>query len=85
MVLPNDAAEKASTINLMSMEIEGIANGIAELHDHYAAFLEIGLGLYLLSNIIGEAAFVVTAPVICMFVLHSHCSTYTYRVVISTY
>jgi hypothetical protein len=54
----------ASSVTLMSTDIDGIVSGFQFLHSLWAAFLELGIGLYLLYREIGVPSFLVFIPVV---------------------
>lgn len=64
MLLPHASATESAATTLMSTDVEGIVNGVPKIHEIWAAIVEIGLGLYLLTTVIDQAAFLVVIPVI---------------------
>lgn len=63
MLLPHVTASESAATTLMSTDVEGIVNGVPKIHEIWAAIVEIGLGLYLLTTVIDQAAFLVVVPV----------------------
>jgi hypothetical protein len=55
LVLPQSLSEDSASVTLVSTDLDGIATGLTGLHELWAQFAEIGLGLYLLNNVVGEA------------------------------
>lgn len=62
-------AKKFAAATLMSTDIDGIAINLRKFYDICASILEIGLGTYLLTRIVGKAAFLVVFPGICKLYL----------------
>ena len=58
-------AKEFAAVTLMSADIDGIANGLQNLHELWAAILEMGLGVYLLTRQIGAACFLIVIPTVC--------------------
>lgn len=57
-------AQKTSNITLMNSDIRGISLAIANLHNIWAAVATIGVGLYLLWELVGEAIVLVSGPIL---------------------
>lgn len=62
--LPYSVAKDSAAATLMSTDIEGISTGIPKLHDIWSGFIEVIVGLYILSTIIDKATFLVVLPVL---------------------
>ena len=62
--LPYTIAKESAAATLMSTDMEGISTGIPKLHEIWAGFIEVAVGLYILSTIIDEATFLVVIPVL---------------------
>lgn len=60
-------ASKNSAMTLMSTDIEGLVEGLADIHDIWLSFVQVGVGSYLLSTIVGRATFVVVIPITCEY------------------
>jgi len=52
-------------VTLMSTDIDGIATGLREIHEVWAAIIELGIGVYLLARQIGAACFLIIIPAVC--------------------
>lgn len=63
IALRADQAEKSESMTLMSTDIEGIVTGIPLFYDACAAVIELSLGLYLLSTVVDQAAFLAIFPI----------------------
>lgn len=59
-------ADDGTALTHMSTDIEGIADGIKEMHEIWASVLELGVAVYLLQRYIGAACFVAVIPAIGM-------------------
>lgn len=57
-----DAVVDSAPITLMSTDIDGIHRGLQFLHDIWASVLAIGIGLYVLQQLLGYPAFLVIVP-----------------------
>ncbi|OBT93873.2 hypothetical protein VE01_08497 [Pseudogymnoascus verrucosus] len=69
MELSAAAADYGAAITLMSTDIEGIADGIKEMHEIWANVFELGVAVYLLQLYIGSACFIAVIPaVVCSIV-----------------
>lgn len=55
-------AEKFAAATLMSTDVEGIATNLGKFHDIWANVVELALGTYLLTTVVGKATFVVIFP-----------------------
>jgi hypothetical protein len=64
MELSATAADNGAAITLMSTDIEGIADGIKEMHEIWANVFELGVAVYLLQLYIGPACFVAVIPAV---------------------
>lgn len=64
MELSAAAADYGAAITLMSTDIEGIADGIKEMHEIWANVFELGVAVYLLQLYIGSACFVAVIPAV---------------------
>ncbi|KAJ4145421.1 hypothetical protein LMH87_004273 [Akanthomyces muscarius] len=69
--LPQSEAKKSAAITLMSTDVDGIAGGLPRIYELAVTFFEVGLGIYFLSDFVGQSCFVVLAPLIA-----STCATY---------
>ncbi|KAE9377881.1 putative ABC multidrug transporter [Stipitochalara longipes BDJ] len=58
------AAREGVAITLMSTDIDGIANGIKDLHEIWANVFELGVAVYLLQRQIGSACFLAVIPAV---------------------
>lgn len=58
-------AKASAAVTLMSTDIDGLAGGLQKIHDIWASFIELGLGIYLLQRQIGSACFLVLIPAVC--------------------
>lgn len=57
-------ATDGAALTLMSTDIEGIADGIKEMHEIWASLIELGVAVYLLQRYIGYACFFTVIPAI---------------------
>ena len=55
LVLPQSVAEDSASVTLLSADVDGVAAGLTGLHELWAQLAEIGVGMYLLNTVIGEA------------------------------
>ena len=60
-------AGSASALTLITTDIETIDGGITYMHDLWGAFIEIGLGAFLLWRQIGSAMGIPLGVVFCRF------------------
>lgn len=51
----------------MTTDIETIKTGLPLLQDTWINFIELGIGIYLLSRTVGKAAFLVLVSTLCKF------------------
>lgn len=58
-------AKDSAAITLMSTDIDGLAGALQKIHDIWASFIELGLGIYLLERQIGSACFLILIPAVC--------------------
>lgn len=80
--IPYSEASKKSALSNMSTDIEGLVTGLPMMHDIWVSFIEIGIGAYILTTVVGRAAFLVVLPLVCEFYIRVHgfnaiCATYT--------
>lgn len=57
-------ASEKSALSLMSTDIEALVTGLPELHENWVSFVEVGVGIYVLTTFVGRASFLVVLPVI---------------------
>lgn len=57
-------AKRFAAVTLMSTDIDGIAINLRKFFDICAGVLEVGVGTYLLTRIVGKATFLVVFPAI---------------------
>ncbi|KAF8849622.1 putative multidrug resistance protein MDR [Acephala macrosclerotiorum] len=72
MELSAAAADYGAAITLMSTDIEGIADGIKEMHEIWANVFELGVAVYLLQLYIGSACFVAVIPAVVCSIITSY-------------
>lgn len=63
--LPHSEAKKSAIATLMAADVEGVAEGLPDIHSLWAHLLETGLGLFVLSRLIGVASVVIFIPFFC--------------------
>ncbi|RDA82906.1 hypothetical protein CP532_4784 [Ophiocordyceps camponoti-leonardi (nom. inval.)] len=61
-VVELDATKDTAAVTLMSTDIDGITSGLQDVHDIWASFIELGLGIFLLERQVGAACFFVLVP-----------------------
>ncbi|KAK5996562.1 ABC multidrug transporter B [Cladobotryum mycophilum] len=57
-------AKESAAVTLMSTDIDGIEGGLAIMNDVWASIIELGLGIYILTMVVGGASFLVVMPVL---------------------
>lgn len=57
-----EAVVDSAPVTLMSTDIDGIQRGLQFLHDIWASVLAVGIGLYILQQLLGYSAFLVVVP-----------------------
>lgn len=57
-------AKKSAAVTLMSSDISSIEGSFTVLYDIWAGILELGVGVYLLARLVGQACFLVIIPAI---------------------
>ncbi|PHH80624.1 hypothetical protein CDD80_627 [Ophiocordyceps camponoti-rufipedis] len=57
-------AKDTAALTLMSTDIDGISSGLQDVHDMWASFIELGLGVFLLQRQVGAACFLVLVPAV---------------------
>ncbi|OAA39066.1 ABC transporter, transmembrane domain, type 1 [Metarhizium rileyi] len=62
LVIDQSRAKEMAAATLMSTDVEGIALGLRKFHDILASFVEVGLGIYLITTIVGKASFLIIFP-----------------------
>lgn len=70
--LPLREAQKASVLTLMTADIQGIAQGMAELYNIPLSFVQAGLGMYLLSLLVSYSFVLLAVPVVVTVVAGSY-------------
>lgn len=65
LTLPHNHIQRGSAVTLMTTDIENIATGIPLLQDTWINFIELGIGIYLLSRTVGKASFLVCVSTLC--------------------
>lgn len=65
--LDSSHTKNSAAVTLMSTDIDGIARGLAVVHDIWASLVELGLGIYILVTVVGKAAFLVVMPTLGKF------------------
>lgn len=63
------AGEK-SAMSLMSTDIEALTVGLPDIHENWVSFVEVGIGAYLLTGVIGRVSFLVGLPILCKCCQH---------------
>ncbi|RCI13536.1 hypothetical protein L249_5547 [Ophiocordyceps polyrhachis-furcata BCC 54312] len=63
-VVELEAAEDSAAVTLMSTDIDGITGGLQDIHDIWASFIELGLGMFLLERQVGAACLFVLFPAV---------------------
>ncbi|RDA91871.1 hypothetical protein CP533_0366 [Ophiocordyceps camponoti-saundersi (nom. inval.)] len=63
-VIDLEAANDSAAVTLMSTDIDGIISGLQEIHDIWASFIELGLGIFLLERQVGAACFLALIPAV---------------------
>jgi hypothetical protein len=58
------AANEGVAVTLMSTDIDGIANGIKDMHEIWANVFELGVAVFLLQRQIGGACFLAVIPAV---------------------
>lgn len=56
------SARELAAATLMSTDVEGISLGLRKFHDILASIVEVGLGIYLITTIVGKASFLIVFP-----------------------
>lgn len=64
--LSSSDAKDAAGVSLMTADVDGIIQPLDEIQNVWASFLDIALGLYLMSTIVGKAFFLSSIPCIAM-------------------
>lgn len=62
MTLPHTSQEKAEASTLMSNDLELILQTATKFHDTLFCIMEVALGTYLLSILVGRSSFLVLVP-----------------------
>lgn len=57
-----ESVDDSAPVTLMSTDIDGIHRGLQFVHDIWASVLAVGVGLYILQNLLGYSAFLVVVP-----------------------
>lgn len=57
-------AGKQSALSLMSTDIDSLVTGLPDLHETWISFVEVGIGTYLLTTVVGKASFLVVMPLL---------------------
>lgn len=70
--LPAVKATEAAALTHISADIEGILDSIRTVHDLWIGLLELAIGLYILSTIVGQAFFLPLIPIIGAYHSSSH-------------
>lgn len=58
-------ASERSALSLTTTDIEALVTGLPELHENWVSYVEVAVGIYLLTTVVGRASFLVILPVIC--------------------
>lgn len=66
--LSSSDAKDAAGVSLMTADVDGVIQPLDEIQNVWASFLDIGLGLYLLSTVVGKSFFLSSIP--CIGKLH---------------
>jgi hypothetical protein len=64
LYLPGEIANETAALTLMSTDVQGLTSGITRFHDIWVSFIEICIGIFLLSIAVGDAIYLVFIPVI---------------------
>lgn len=69
LAISQPEAEQNAAVTLMSTEIDAMILGLAQFHDVWAAFLEIAVGTWLLSTIVGHVCYLIIPVAMSKFYL----------------
>lgn len=61
--LKTSDAKKAAVLTLMTADVEGVVTNSSKSHDIWMSFFEIGIGMYFMSLMIGNAWFLPAIPI----------------------
>lgn len=64
LLIPQSEAERSAAVTLMSTEIDCMILGLDQFHDIWAAFVEIGIRIWLLTTMIDASSFLVGPPTV---------------------
>lgn len=64
LAISQSEAKDLASATLMSTDIEGISLGLRVVHDIFATIIEVGIGIYLLTTVVGKASFLIIFPTI---------------------
>jgi hypothetical protein len=67
LYLSCDKLHDSAPLTLMSTDIDGLTTGVQNLHDIWADFIQIGVGVYLLERQVGVSCFFVIILTVGMF------------------
>lgn len=67
LTLHYDEAQQEAALTLMSTDLDGISDGLIRVHDIWASCIQFGICIYLLVDIVGQAAVLVLFPTGGMF------------------
>lgn len=65
--IESDKASKSSAMSLINADIEALLTNLFKLCDYLVYFVEIGIGAYLLTSIVGRSSLLVIIPLLCEF------------------
>lgn len=66
--LSSDKLHDSAPVTLMSTDIDGLTTGVQNLHDIWADFIQVGVGVYLLEQQVGVSCFFVVILTVGMFI-----------------
>lgn len=71
LTLSYDKLQQFEAVTLMTTDMDSIQTTIVNLHDIWGNALQLGFAVYIMTTIIGPAAFLVLIPTICRPFLHA--------------
>lgn len=60
-------AKESAAVSLMSTDIDGIVEGIPEIHKIFSGFIEACIGVYILTTFVSAGAAIAVGTIVCEF------------------